>query len=343
MPQYAILMNPGHNRVYFEQSMRLGAHELAMAAPALSAEPTNIRLEELGRVPYMMLDGPQEWTPQDMRLLCGLSFAYAIYKVEHGRLSPMDMDDGAYLDNDIASMLKYTGKTNEIFTKMLLNAAIFAGDFAHLHRLRVLDPIAGRGTTLFCAARYGHDAFGVELHGKSTQEAALFFKRYLEKGHIKHSHRVDNLNAKDPRKHSVYRFAYARDKLQFRDDPLELDIVCGDSRYTDQYFKRHSMHAIAGDLPYGVAHAAHAGERMDSFTRNPKELLEECLDAWVAALKPGGAMALSWNSFVLARDDMIALLERHGLTVPRGPAYDDLAHMVNQSIRRDLIIGRKNA
>jgi hypothetical protein len=42
MKQYAILLNPGHNRVYFKQSMNLAVSELAVSSQKMKVTPKNI-------------------------------------------------------------------------------------------------------------------------------------------------------------------------------------------------------------------------------------------------------------------------------------------------------------
>ena len=82
-------------------------------------------------------------------------------------------------------------------------------------------------------------------------------------------------------------------------------------------------------------------EKQTSLTRNPTELLRACLPAWVCVLRPGGALALAWNANVLPRSSMERLLEEHGLTVRKEEAYLQLAHRVDQSILRDVVVAQK--
>ena len=78
-------------------------------------------------------------------------------------------------DDDLVTIQKYPGKTNEQFTKLLLNVTLLASASAGEmldRRLRVLDPLCGRGTTLNQALTYGYDAAGLDLDGKDFEAYA---------------------------------------------------------------------------------------------------------------------------------------------------------------------------
>ncbi len=61
------------------------------------------------------------------------------------------------------SVLKYKGKTNEVFTSALLHIALLSGEFWNQEKISVLDPMCGRGTTLFSALTFGYIAHGIEI------------------------------------------------------------------------------------------------------------------------------------------------------------------------------------
>lgn len=43
---------------------------------------------------------------------------------------------------------------------MMINVALLSSDFNYNDRIQLLDPIAGKGTTLFEGAVYGFDTYG---------------------------------------------------------------------------------------------------------------------------------------------------------------------------------------
>src|SRR5258708_34489839 len=93
----------------------------------------------------------------------------------------------------MAEIRRYKGKTNEVFTRVLLNVAIFAGAYSSqcTERLRVLDPLSGGGTTLFLALAAGYDAFGIEHHRQDVATTFVFVRQYLNRFHGPYSEFVD--------------------------------------------------------------------------------------------------------------------------------------------------------
>ena len=68
------------------------------------------------------------------------------------------------LPPDLVMTRRYKGKTNELFTQFMCNLARYSSDFAvePWASLRLFDPLAGGGTTLFTALVLGADVAGVE-------------------------------------------------------------------------------------------------------------------------------------------------------------------------------------
>ena len=75
--EYAILCNPGHNRVYFETSLQLAEAEFALAAGKFSKPCSLAQLENIGGLPYFVFRSEGELSAADIRILSGLSFVYA--------------------------------------------------------------------------------------------------------------------------------------------------------------------------------------------------------------------------------------------------------------------------
>ena len=127
MVNYAILANPGHNRVYFEASEGISLAELMIAARAFSTPCENFRLEEIGGVPYYLLDAERALTRREVGILSRLSFCYAIFTVERSGgekiLRPVCKVDATFFNPSVSSILKYSGKTNELVTRTMINRA----------------------------------------------------------------------------------------------------------------------------------------------------------------------------------------------------------------------------
>lgn len=345
MHQYAILYHPGHNRVYYEESKRFCLYELAALCQRAGLTLEEVQLARIGGVDYITFACPEPLEGRAIQDLFHLSFLYALFeRTGDGLLRPVAAPDFRALDPGISSMLKYTGKTNELFTRTMVNLAVSAADPPRNERIRLLDPVAGKGTTLFEAASCGYDAYGVEIGDSVVAEAYHFFKQYLERARMKHTFHKERVSG--PHKSFTatrYSFRYAADKEAFKgDSALTLELVAGDSAHADTYFRRESFHVLVGDLPYGVQHGNVTGQKQNALTRNPKELVSRCLPGWRAVLKTGGALVLSWNCQVLPRQALAQIMREAGFTVLEDEAYSHFSHRVDQSIQRDVIVARKN-
>ena len=78
--KYALLANPGHNRVYFEESKKLAAAELELALPCLSVPCGDILPAQIGGVYYLTFSSEAVLTASDHAILSRLSFVYAIFE-----------------------------------------------------------------------------------------------------------------------------------------------------------------------------------------------------------------------------------------------------------------------
>ena len=368
--RYGILANPGHNRVYFDASAGMSLAELEIAARRFQAACDDFRILEPEGIRLVTFRAAQPLQEADLALLSRLSFVYALFELENradGRsaLLPIRRRLSGFLGEDVGTILKYSGKTNELFTRMMLNVGILSGDFAEEADICLLDPVAGKGTTLYEAAILGWDAYGVEIAEKSVLEARTYFKKYLETGKYKHTMEKERISGEGRSFRSeMTRFEYAVSKEAQRQGRMRrLVLVEGDSRHANRYFKRNQFHLIVGDLPYGVQHgsqgepadAGGAGSRSGGRrggsgagqggsgtpTRNPKELVRACLPAWLDILRPGGTIVLAWNRFVLERAELADVFRVKGLTVLDEAPYDAFVHRVDQSILRDIMVVRK--
>ncbi len=244
-------------------------------------------------------------------------------------LRPLDPLFTPFVPLEMAEARRYRGKTNEVFTQVLLNVAIFAGKYSEPPgaRLRILDPLAGGGTTLFLALAAGYDAFGIELERQDVETTAVFVRQYLEGEHIPFKE-IDERGRRAGRR---YQFEIGR-----KGDTRHLVLVHGDSHEAPVHMREVAggprMHAIVGDLPYGIQHFAEI-----------VALLGRTLPVWEQMLLPGGTLALAWNATRIERSAMLDLLAQHThLQVLNEPPYTQFAHTVDRVIKkRDIIVGVK--
>jgi tRNA G10 N-methylase Trm11 len=226
----------------------------------------------------------------------------------------------------------------------MINIAIHSSDFNFDDTLELLDPVAGKGTTLFEAATFGFHAFGIEVEGNALQEGQTFFKKFMEQERFKHSRskRVIYKN-QESRPAEITEFGYAINKDDFKNEATRkhLGMIHGASKEAHKYFKKERFHVIVGDLPYGIKHGNKGGKVYGSPTRNPADLVIECLPEWKKVIRKGGSIVLAWNSHLINRKNLGEIFQQEGFELMTEGAYAQFEHRVDSAIKRDVIVARK--
>lgn len=344
---YAILANPGHNRVYYKTSEKISVAEMNLACSLLSVECYDIEVREIMGVRYICFKTDIPLSEDDCALIKELSFMYALFLVNYGSdggiesFVPQMCRNDECFDRGMNTVLKYSGKTNEVFTRFMINAARFSGGFPKGRQLSLLDPVCGKGTTLFEAIILGIDVAGIDIIEKPVSEANTYIKKFFETERVKHAYSKENFNIrnKDMRAR-MYNYEYSRTRAGMR-EPRKLVFVAGDNKNADAFFGKKKFDLVIGDLPYGVAHSSTVAQVGKTNMRNPSEMLKIGLPSWRSAMKDDGVLGLSWNTFLVSRDEMTELLESRGFKVFEGDLYEGLAHRVDQGINRDAIFAKK--
>lgn len=338
MARFALLILPSANRVYADNAPRLTLAELAVVNDrALDGRLSGFAETRIGGVPYVTFEAA-ELSSYDVRQLSNVSSCFALFRCEGELLAPVTLDRLDRFGSDLLTIQKYSGKTNEQFTKLLLLVtALSVDDPAAVvsRRLSVLDPLCGRGTTLNQAMMFGWHAAGIDIDGKDVESYATFLRTWLKNNRIKHH--ADFGTIKRNRKVVARRLdvEFGEDKDSFKaGDTIRVSAVAADTRQAGDFFSAESYDVIAADTAYGVQH----GNRGEALRRGPAELLAEAIPVWSRLLRPGGAMGLSWNTRVASRDELVAILAAAGLD----PApYQGFEHRVDQAIVRDLIVAQR--
>ncbi|MFI7706216.1 TRM11 family SAM-dependent methyltransferase [Nonomuraea sp. NPDC049480] len=337
MPRYALLILPAFNRVYGESSVRLTRSELAVFdAQALRGEVLGSEETTIGGVPYVTFETAEPLAQADVALLSNLSSVYAIFGIEGELLRPLRMQPLDRLTSDLITIQKYAGKTNEHFTKLLLNVTVLASGKGLGERLSVFDPLCGRGTTLNQALMYGYDAYGIDVDGKDFEAYAGFIKTWLRNKRFKHTAEtvpVRRERALVGRRLNVT-FGLSKEAVK-AGDVQQLAMVNADTLKSREFFKPRSFDVLVTDAPYGVQHGSKGGSGL---SRSPLELLRGAVPVWTELLRPGGAMGIAWNTYGGKSSDLAEILTAAGLQVM---SYPDFEHWVDQAIVRDIIVARK--
>lgn len=341
MAEYAILVAPSSNRVYSGSAVDLTCAELAwFAATVLDARVGDIAPVEIGRVAHVGFSG-EELTERDVARLSNLSSAFTLYERRGEDLRPLPVTPRRRYPDDLVTIQRYPGKTNENFTKLLVNLAVLAGprpDALREGKVALFDPLCGRGTTLNHALLYGFDATGVDLDRGDVDAYTAFLTTWLRDHRYKHRAAGHALRREKETLGRRFDVSVGVDKAAWKSREVDrLTVVQADTLRTRAIFARASFDVIATDAPYGVQHGSRANAAL---SRRPDELLEEALPVWREVLRPAGSLALSWNTHSLEREPMTALLERHGFApVDQGVSF---AHRVDRSILRDVVVARRD-
>lgn len=330
MPRYLMLRTPSANRVYAGEAGPLSAAELQITVPMAQG----VEDVEIGGVGYLAFESAASGGAL-LELVARQSACFAVFEEEGELLRPVRLPQAYVLDDDLVTIPKYQGKTNEQFTQLLLGVTLAAVTREPTGPRQVLDPLAGRGTTLSTALMLGHDAYGVEGDDKSFEQLASFYKTYLRRKRLKHTADVRPVR-RDGR--SVGKRFDA--EIHTSGPTLHVTAFTGDTRQSADLFGRKKFDAIVTDAPYGVAHGAVTDVRGTSGRRDrsPAGLLREAIPVWAGQLMHGGALGLSWNTFGLARENLASMLTDSGLTVCADGPWERFAHRVDSSIHRDLMV-----
>ena len=335
--RYALLVKPHANARYTQSLRKLAIAELQclLAAWDVPAEPS---WTEIAGTSFLTFEA-EELSPLAWQTVSGHSaICFAVVR-EGIFLRPVPLAKRKYLPDDLPEVLKYKGKTNSDFTSMMIHCACAVSDFARdPGPLTLLDPLCGRGTTLFCALEAGHHGIGVDLDAKAVAEADVYFSRYLQYHHIKHERQRANATLGQGRNAPEFRYTLANTPESYRQGECRtLRLFAGDTREADRMAGKESCHLLLADLPYGVQHAPRAGKAISSL----REFLSDALPAYYAALKAGGAIALSFNIYTLPRSEIAHMMQNAGFKVQTHPPYHDFSHWVEQAVNRDFVVARK--
>lgn len=343
MPRYALLLKANANRVYGAAALGLARAELAaLDRGPLGGAIQAVERQDLGGVEYLLLETAEPLTGSALDLMSNLSSAHALFAVEGDLLRPVTITPRVVLDEDVTTIQRYAGKTNEAFTHLLVNVALAAsGAFPQLlagERVTLLDPACGRGTSLNRAVVYGMDAHGIELDQRDVEAYTTFILTWLKDKRLKHQ--LEQAKLRKGRDTPAHRITVTYGRGKDRSSHRIVDIVHDDTLGARAHLKARSVDVLVCDLPYGVQHGSQPTEgRLD---RGPAGLLRAALPVWVDLLRPGGAMALAWNRNTLARADLTALVASAGLELPEVDE-DAFVHRVDRAILRDVLVAVRGA
>jgi hypothetical protein len=319
-----------------QRSTQYAALASALAAPELRLSPlapaiATLRPETIAGRPYLLLELRTELTAAQVRALgeMGATSEFFWYHETIGGvpgpfLQPIDGTSPAQLPAELVEARRYRGKTNELFSQVLINVARWAHPGTPS---RLLDPLMGGGTFLFIALRVGLDAIGIERERGAVEGADTFLAQFLREARIGFRRREERTKAGRRMLFSINPADAPR--------PLSVALVHGDT--TDAQVLLTGLPGgaradlIVADLPYGIQHPGQL-----------QRLLSEALPAWRQVAAADAVLALAWDATRLERETMAGWVENGGHWVAlRGGAWEALAHPVDRVIkRRDVLVAR---
>lgn len=345
MPDYGLLILPSANRVYADAAVGLTTAELAVFnQTVLDGRLSEVAETRLGGIPYVTFHA-EHLGDRDVEYLANLSSIYALFRIEGDLLAPVELNPLDKFDDDLITILKYQGKTNEQFTKLLLNVTLLSSAFAGelLDRpLNVLDPLCGRGTTLNQAIMYGYHAAGLDTDQQDFDAYAAFLRTWLQRKRIKHQVEVSRIRRDKRHVGRLLDASIGVSKEGYKaGEHLTVRYVNADTTHAREFFGANGFDVIVADTPYGVQHGSRtAGQGLH---RSPLDLLAAAAPVWVELLRPGGALGLSLNTNVASRADATKFLIDAGLEPLEAGPYLGFRHRVDQAIMRDILVARRPA
>lgn len=333
--KYALLINQKHYQTYNKNAEKIVLAEFDILNKKYNFA-TNTNIKDICGLNYLIFDSNS--IENVINKISDLSFVLGIFRLEKDLFKPVAKKESDFVNQNISSLLKYSGKTNEYFTKLMVN--IGANLLEKEDNINLLDPICGKGTTLYEGLVKGYNCYGIEIASKVTYEIAVFLKKFLENDKIKFKTSSEKFSG--PNKcFKAEKYIFDINKNKESKNFKHFEVVSCNTIFADKIFKKDFFDLIIGDLPYGVKHSNVTNEKQNSFTRSPKELLEKSLDSWKTILSKNGILIMSFNTFLLKRNEFEKLLIDKGFKVMQDENLLHFEHRVDQAINRDFVVATK--
>jgi len=323
--QLKLLISPLAKAAYFADYLTVAAAEFQTLFANVPFE-----FEHQAGLDFMRVD----LSESDLAQLVRMSFLQAVFQVSASGMQPLEADKNFALPEELIYGFKYAGKTNETVTQLALNLALHYGPAKAARPLKLLDPMAGKGTSVLWAMRYGCEAIGIEQNKTALAGFQQHIKKQCKLLRLKHRQSdgfIGKPNRQDTGKFLQFEIASQAKNSNAETEYQTARLITGDSTAAKRLIQNKTVSLIVADLPYGVQHVTTSG------SRNPLPVIEACAKQWVDCLVSKGVMVLIFNSYQPKRQALIDLFSEHGLQVESFSA----AHRMSESIVRDLVVFTK--
>lgn len=255
--RYAFQLRAHSNARYQESLLTLSVKELRCMLHACGVEAEVLSLT-LGGAPFLCFD-TDELETEKLSFLCRHSGLYMLCLLrEDGLLQPLNLPFSTGFPSGMPDVLKYKGKTNSDFTRLLINLALSCSSNPFEAHKCLLDPVCGHGTGLFCALESGMDAIGIDCDDTSLTEGVQFTKRFFQYNKLGYSEQ--RLSMTLPQGKSAAAECYTL-KPPFTQT---IRFIRADTAMAALLTKKTRADLLIADLPYGVQHAPSHGKGIDT-------------------------------------------------------------------------------
>ena len=313
MQKLALLISPRAKSAYFNDLVEVAKAELAW----LIGNDKVIIYKKIGEMEFLEVEASELLLPS----LARLSFVYGIFEYRKELLIPQAIEARFKLHEDFVFGAKFKGKTNELLTQMLINVGLQSIEYKDITKVKMLDPMCGRATTLLWGMRYGMQTKGIEQDAKALADIRQNVKKWCKIHRQKHQFKNGFVGGKAT-KGNDGKF------IEFTVDDTSMRVITGDSSKACSLLNSEKFNLIISDLPYGVQHFT------TNQTRNPLMVLKNCAKDWCDSLQPGGSMVLAFNRNIPKRKELLAVFTEHGM---RELAFGS-PHQMSESIIRDVVV-----
>jgi len=338
--KYGIQLYPHANQRYVESIKSLSINELMVILSSNKQLISDVKYEQFGGLELLCFLA-EDLSDFMLAKIYMHSSLLAIYEVrEDQTLLPLMEKYATYFSNDIANILKYQGKTNEMFTDLMINVGVFSSTYREQYNepLAILDPMCGKGTTMFKSLIKGYHSAGIDIDKDFHAEIENFLKRYMKHANRKYS--MNKTSYEIPNKKRALKTtvetANTNDNYKAK-DTRTIQFVLGEGKHAVTYFGKKKFNVIVADLPYGVQHQGENSGKRSSVL----DIIDESLTDWISTLKVGGTIVLAYNNKSFSKEELRSVFEFHNLIVLDGGPYDGFEHWVEQAITRDIMVARK--
>ena len=274
-------------------------------------------------------------------MLSNLSSLHALFEVDDdGRFRAVSCAPRQVLDEDLVTIQRYAGKTNEAFTHLLVNLALAAsGDaFARLlagERLRLLDPPAGGAPRSTGPRSTGWTPAASSSTSATWRPTTSSSRPGCKDKRLKHTVERATLRkgraGAGPPRHDHLR------RRQGRGARTGWSTSCTTTRAAARdHFTARSMDVLVCDLPYGVQHGSRPAPARS--TAAPSGCWRRPCPCGSTCSSPGAAAALAWNRRTLAAAPAGRAGRGRRASTVLAAERRLFVHRVDRSITRDVLV-----